>query len=336
MKAVSAKDKLTEEAIYWVSKLHSGQVGHEEKLAFSEWLNRSQAHEHAFDEINATWSSLGKAEYLPDVQEELGQLSQQPKKSSRRTLVYALQAACFVLVLIGGFSYFSAYERTQPATVSPADVVQLRHETAAGEDRLVELPDGSTIHLNTRSSIEVRYSQARREVVLLKGEAHFEVMPDKSRPFVVKISRTSVTAVGTAFNIFKRANESTVTITEGVVRVVGQGDEQAEGMLVPAHRKVNLIDDSIQAIEDTSAIEETAWQQKQIIFRSETIDVVIKELNRYLEKTVVIQDPTIKSLRLTGTFDLKDPEAVLKALILSYNLEETNIQGYRFINRREI
>nr|MBX2859499.1 FecR domain-containing protein [Cellvibrionaceae bacterium] len=194
--AVSAKDKVSDEAIYWVSKLHGGDLNLEDKLAFSEWLNRSHQHLQAFDELNATWAALGNAKFLPEIQYEIRSLNAVPvKKCNRRVALHSLQAACFGLLMFGAYSYYTKMVPggSRPAAFDVA-VSQNRYATTAGEDRVVELRDGSRIHLNTRSSVEVRYSGVARQVDLLNGEAHFEVMPDKSRPFVVKVARTRVTA----------------------------------------------------------------------------------------------------------------------------------------------
>lgn len=61
------------------------------------------------------------------------------------------------------------------------------HHTAVGEQARIELPDGSIAWLNTDTAIDVRYSENRREIVLLKGEAQFDVqkIPDRPKAYLL-------------------------------------------------------------------------------------------------------------------------------------------------------
>ena len=105
------------------------------------------------------------------------------------------------------------------------------HATARGEQRSVVLADGSTVRLNTLTSINVAYSKARRHVVLIEGQATFEVATDLSRPFVVSAGGGTVTALGTAFDIYKTRDKVTVTLLEGVVEVRRQHERSGTSAL---------------------------------------------------------------------------------------------------------
>ena len=82
------------------------------------------------------------------------------------------------------------------------------------------LADGSKLHLNTNSVVTVDFSSTARNIVLLKGEAHFEVAHDTSRPFSVTAGNNTVTAVGTAFNMqYVDDNAFELVVTDGKVLV---------------------------------------------------------------------------------------------------------------------
>ncbi|MFD2427832.1 FecR family protein [Sphingobium scionense] len=93
------------------------------------------------------------------------------------------------------------------------------YRTALGETRTVQLADGSRIHLNTNSSVEVALRDDIRQITLLKGEAQFDVAHDKKRPFIVNADGTLVRAVGTMFNVRLRADVTELTVIEGIVAV---------------------------------------------------------------------------------------------------------------------
>ena len=91
------------------------------------------------------------------------------------------------------------------------------YETRIGEQNSITLVDGSVIQLNTDSHIQVNYEKNQRSIVLMAGEAHFEVAKDPSRPFVVKAGDGMVRAVGTAFTVRINPEALKVIVTEGKV-----------------------------------------------------------------------------------------------------------------------
>lgn len=94
-------------------------------------------------------------------------------------------------------------------------------QTQIGERRLIQLPDGSLMHLNTNSQARIEFSDHGRDVYLIRGEALFEVAHDPRRPFEVHMGDVAVRAVGTQFNIH-RARNTTVSVFEGHVQILGK------------------------------------------------------------------------------------------------------------------
>jgi transmembrane sensor len=93
------------------------------------------------------------------------------------------------------------------------------YATDLGEQRSIQFADGSTVELNSRSKIRVKYSKQERDVELLQGQALFHVAHDVSRPFIVAVGATRVRAVGTQFDVYKKSNSTVVTVVEGRVAV---------------------------------------------------------------------------------------------------------------------
>jgi len=94
------------------------------------------------------------------------------------------------------------------------------YATAVGEQRSIELADGSTVSMNSKSKIRVRYSKTERLVDLLEGQALFHVAKDSTHPFIVSACGTRVQAVGTQFDVYERRVGTTVTVLEGRVAVL--------------------------------------------------------------------------------------------------------------------
>jgi transmembrane sensor len=95
------------------------------------------------------------------------------------------------------------------------------YATTLGEQRSIQFEDGSTVELNSRSKIRVKYSKQERDVELLEGQALFHVAHDTSRPFIVAVGATRVRAVGTQFDVYRKSTGTVVTVVEGRVAVYG-------------------------------------------------------------------------------------------------------------------
>src|SRR6202042_1786963 len=106
------------------------------------------------------------------------------------------------------------------------------YATSLGEQRSIQFEDGSTVELNSRSKVRVKYSKQERDVELIEGQALFHVAHDVSRPFIVAVGPTRVRAVGTQFDVYKRSNGTVVTVVEGrvaVYSVPGDSSSQTSG-----------------------------------------------------------------------------------------------------------
>jgi len=91
--------------------------------------------------------------------------------------------------------------------------------TKIGEHAKHQLPDGSTLWLNSNTRVEVVYSSLFRRVNLISGEAHFQVEKDSARPFEVYSQDRLVRAVGTAFSVYRLNDRIEVMVSEGKVEL---------------------------------------------------------------------------------------------------------------------
>lgn len=315
-------DSLLDEASAWIARLRCDSVSAADKRRFSQWLNRSQQHEKAFDEVLDTWEDLGAAAFLPL---EVGEIEPDRQRHS---------------VLFNWFSNLGALGRGA-AFASLCGVALLAYNlitgapqityndtfaTQTGQQQRVELPDGSVLELNTQSTVEVVYTEGERKLSLLAGEAYFDVAPNRQRPFVVSVQQGTVEAVGTAFNIYIRDRETLVSVTEGVVNVREKRDASNPS---PQHRRVQSAQQvrldrrglgQVSRFDLETAV---AWREKTLILDDMPLPAAIGELNRYLQRPVDAGHESLAGLRVSGTFSLEAPEATLQALITSFNLSTT-------------
>src|SRR5262249_10999524 len=105
-----------------------------------------------------------------------------------------------------------------------------RHYITGNERLTISLEDGSVVHLNTHSNARVSYDSHVRRIKLSEGEARFHVARDADRPFVVTTDRATVRALGTVFDVYRRADDTKVTVMEGRVEVRSTRDEAAANL----------------------------------------------------------------------------------------------------------
>src|SRR5262249_31967908 len=118
------------------------------------------------------------------------------------------------------------------------------YRTGVGEQRRVELADGSVVHLNSKSRVRVIYSDRARDFRLLEGEALFKVGHDAARPFRVRAGDNLIRALGTQFNVLRRPSGTTVQVIEGAVQVSTHADEKSPAAAQLARGDEARIDDA--------------------------------------------------------------------------------------------
>jgi len=144
-------------------------------------------------------------------------LARKPWLSARRRqLAFAAAAALLLLVGVGAL-----IERRPPLSQAATTIV----ETSVGENREVSLTDGSLVIVGAKSLLWVTLAEYKRAVRLERGEAFFRVAKDPSRPFIVSAHETSVTAIGTAFDVRLSGEQVSIAVAEGVVRVQPRAPE---------------------------------------------------------------------------------------------------------------
>jgi len=212
-----------------------------------------------------------------------------------------------------------------PAASNPVIPVPVVYSTAKGQQRQLTLDDGSVITLDTASTVQVAYAAHRRDAALLQGQAFFRVAKDINRPFVVTAGDRLITAVGTAFDVRMDGGRVRVALIEGRVHVDAL-TPRGLARFVPAlatqtldagQELVAAVDGAVSVT--VADVERMArWQEDQLIFRDDTVEAAVAELNRYSNAPIVIRDPRIAALRVSGVFGTNRQDNFLAALTSYY------------------
>lgn len=198
------------------------------------------------------------------------------------------------------------------------------YTTEAGELRVIPLADGSSVSLDTRSHLKVRFSVHGRDVDL-SGQALFRVAHDALRPFRVHIGATTVEAVGTEFNVRADADHTTIAVLEGVVRVASRTDVQQTGAS-PGGQTAQIAAGQAALVSAAGQVranlildraEVTAWQERRLVFKSTPLVRIAQEFNRYVAKPIRVEGQALGERSFGGVFDATDPSPLLKFVAAS-------------------
>ena len=185
--------------------------------------------------------------------------------------------------------------------------------TPNGGQWQVILPDGSKVWLNSASSLDypATFKNQNERVVVVRGEAYFEVAKDKQHPFMVKTRGQTVSVLGTHFNINSYNDEPTVktTLQEGKIKIQSLGGSK---ILTPG-QQATLTDNSL-SVEQADLAETLAWKNGYFRFNNEDIRSIMRKLARWYNIEVAyLYD--IPNDSLNGKISRsKNIDQVLKAL----------------------
>ncbi len=171
--------------------------------------------------------------------------------------------------------------------------------TPIGGEYSLVLSDGTKVFLNADSELKypVEFSDGKR-IVDLKGEAYFEVHKDSLRPFVVRVNGAEVTVLGTSFNVNTYGDDGQIytTLVNGAVRVSSVKNGQAE-VLKPGMQSVMDVQSGQLTVREVDVEPYVAWREGRFVFRAMTLDLIMRQLQRWYDFEVFYQNPEMAEKR---------------------------------------
>lgn len=314
-----------EQAALWLDRLRSGDRGEPLRQQFDAWRKADAANGRAFAEVEraqaAAEAMAASNEMLALRHETLSRLVMK-KPPRRRGPAIAAGVAALVL----GFGLVGWPQVPAPiASSRSADAVEPRiYETKVGERLSARLDDGSTVVLNTGSRLSVAFTATERRLVLIGGQALFEVAKGQKRPFVVQAGDQVITAHGTAFDVRMDPPQIVkVALIEGAVTVQRRSrPARAPTPLRPSEVLVASSDqESISRVPEVEQV--TSWRDGLVVFDDESLAAAVAEMNRYVRQPIVLSDAKVGALRVSGTFRTGETAAFVEALEMSFPVRVT-------------
>jgi transmembrane sensor len=316
---LKTQTQIDNEAAVWTWRADSGELSADERERLEAWLRADVRHRRTFEELSQTWSALDRLSQRAR-DEKIAAFARPPRRRLPALVGHWQTAAAAALVLGLGLALWVA---RQP----PMQVMS----TAVGQERHVMLADGSQLSLNTNTLLAVKLTAQRRDVYLRRGEAHFDVVHDASRPFFVHAGDTVIRDVGTQFEVRLNSDRNIdVLVAEGRVEVRGPetaAESAAAGggagsgnagwvRALSAGEQLRVTGPSLEVmpVSPQQIADDLAWRQGALVFQAEPLSEALTEVGRYTQVRIVLVGPNVGSLRISGRFRTTDVGGFFQAL----------------------
>ena len=249
---------------------------------------------------------------------------------------YWMQIAASLLLLIAGsLTVLTFMQQNEINALAEQNVVIRSGDYGKS---LVTLPDGTIVHLNAKSSLTYSQDFGRNDrKVALSGEGFFEVKKDTEKKFTVGTGYMDIAVLGTKFNVYAYETKDIVemSLVEGSVDVTTSRPPYQSIRVKPNEKVVYNKRTGNLLHERTSNKMETAWMNKELVFRSERLEDVFRCLSRKFAVTFSVDDETLLNDVYTGTFDDENVESIMRVLKYHYKFKYTNEDGVISIQTRK-
>ena len=328
----SCTDEELDEVIRWVK---SDALNNDSKsLGLHDWKSY-QVDENVTSRVKFN-SLLDKIHHKININNSKHTIPYSKTSTLSTFTIWLTRVAAILLLPVLVFLFYTLSEKSFESAMYTNLVVDSVEVIAPiGSRTVVQLSDGSEVHLNYGSKI--KYPQrfiGNTRVVLLSGEGYFSVAHNPEKPFIVKTEKLNVKALGTAFNILAYPGNDVIETTLVNGKVVLEQNEaggktKAIGVMEPGqHVAYNLR--SGKTISSKGRIDKyIAWKDGKLVFDNEPITKVAEKLSRMFNVDIEVVG-NAKDYTYTVTF-VNDP----LFLILDLMTETTPI-SYKVFPRKKL
>lgn len=319
-----------EQAAIWCQRLEAGNMDLAEQESFDNWLADDPANIILLEEAAVIWHGASEVadspemiRYRAEAVEELRQANARRWSRSVDWRRWVPLAACLVLTL-GLFGYFLH----DPST---------SYRTGAGERRIVQLEDGSRLTLDGSTRVDVEMDRESRRLKLRSGRAKFDVAHDALRPFSVLARNRLTVATGTSFSVELLPRQVRVVLYEGRVEVMAQSVSGPPTVLVsrasgttgltPGRELVAATESIATQIAPLNVPQSLSWESGMVHFDGEPLSLAVERMNRDARQAVVIDDPKLAGMTVSGVFNSRDTAAFIEGVTALYPIAASDEQG---------
>jgi ferric-dicitrate binding protein FerR (iron transport regulator) len=312
-----------------IAKHLSGEIQKPEQGFLDSWLSESAENQKAFEDYKKVWEKTKDAKPVEKVdvntawkrfENAIDRKEENEIKSGKTISLFTQKvsriAAVIILLIATGIAFYLYSHLSNP---------EIHLATTSTEIKLIELPDGTKVTLNGNSTFDYRkkLGQKKREVHL-DGEAYFEVARNETRPFIIESKETSVTVLGTKFNVNTHTKNESVEVVVNSGKVAFETRKGNHRVILEKGEKGNY--SKAQKTIAKSANDDPnflAWKTKKLIFDDQTLAYIVSTLNRIYHVNIKIENQETANCRMTATFNNQPLDEVLEVISLTLDLTKT-------------
>lgn len=297
-----------------------GETDADENAAVENWLDADEKNLNYYNGFKKIWEdSLLIAAENKNINEDAAWKRLQNRihnkevqvLTQKKSSAYWLRIAASILLIstLGwlGYSHFENKSNT---------LIQIYASNSTLNDTL---PDGTTVTLNKKSSLSYTSKfKGKTRPVTLKGEAFFNVSPDKTKPFIIKINDVTVQVVGTSFNVKNKNGKTTVDVETGIVKV-SKNKDQVE---LRHGEKVVIADKKPELLKSISKGRlYNYYRNKELVCDETPLKELVEALNEIYDVNIIIKNPSLKEKPLTTVFKDQSLDQVLEVIQETFRIE---------------
>ncbi len=289
-------DAVTGAALDWFARRQGGVPDTAQDQAFQAWLGADTAHAAAYARVEALWRT-------PSFAAAVARQAPARRAFRRPTARLALRLAAsiaIVAVLGAGMARIAGIPLRLPAD----------YATDVGTEQLARLDDGTQLVLDTASAVDIRYTDGQRQITLKDGRIFVTVAPN-GRPFQVVAGNVVIRDIGTAFSVERNGDAVTVAVRQGEVRVKAHGATELD---LHANEAGGYADGRMTAATPITPDIAFAWLDHRLFFQERPLGEVVDALRRYQRGWIVLANPALRRIKVSGGYDLRDPAAAIRDL----------------------
>jgi len=295
-----------------------GEASPDEEQSVTEWMKGNETHQEYYNQFKKIWdqSKALASESNVDVNKAWERFQNRiteghvPAKILKPRFSWLRIAASIILITGLGITLFMLVNKN----TAPKEMV-----AQTGQNVLIDtLSDGSVITLNKRSTITYPSKfKGNTRAIALKGEAFFNVAPDKKKPFIISVNDVQVTVVGTSFNIKNENGNTEVVVETGIVRVTRAGKTVE---LNPGEKIMINTNDSVATKQKVTDKLYNYYRTKEFVCDDTPLWKLVQVLNEAYGTKIIIGRKELNNMQITTTFYNESLEKVLEVIHLTLDI----------------
>ena len=334
------KDQLWSEATLWFARMRSPDA-EAFRPEFEEWLARGALHRRYYNRASEHWMhSTAAYSEEPSRAHSTTNVPAPPRQAGRGRGAIAAAIAGSVLIASSTILFVAhrgEESRAGPSAAEAHPPSTTQYTTAEGEQRGVQLADGSVVILDSETVLRVKLGAAIRRLELDRGKARFDVAHE-ARPFVVFAGGGSITAHGTVFDVRVTPDHRvSVRLVRGSVDV--RFPAAARPHVEPLPRRlhpgetVSFDAAAKQAADQPNASPARAQAEAARDYRDVRLADLVSEANRHAAVPIRFADPAIGAQTVSGRFRTDDTALLAERLAALFNLVVDHSSGAEILLR---